>query len=469
MQQISRLALLALGLCAVPLLGGCDSGASAGGEGGEGGGGGTGGVGGSAGDAEEREALCRRSCEVVVPCTRDYAPDENEACLAGCMEAEQPVSLLESCVSCLEETACIGATLGCQRGPACEMSFDLRVHGAGFDGLDGSKVRVLAVEAYEGESWIDTARDGVIEGGAIDLRIAKALPSWGVPYDVVVLVDVDGDGACKPGSADRAWRFGLGLPTGNVEITVDPAAAQTPADCTLWAVPAPTPVLEGRGLDAWNGKTAIAAPIWIDSDFLTVGLLKSAPIENGSFRVELGDFGDKVDEMAPDSEVRMIWMVDLDGDWICSEADAGGNELVPPVSGIEQRVEAGPSAVGSAPCELLRGTGHDVNLSGRGYGPYEGVKVEGVLVDENGRVAARAQNVVTDGVVQLGFPRIAVPGRSYVASVWADVDGDHACEVPVDAAWSFDLGTIDGAAERSIDLPATEPSGELCPLFNMKN
>lgn len=438
------------------------SGGSIGGEGGSGGSGGP-------DDPQLVRQLCERTCEVLVPCGRDYLADDAAECVADCVGGRPRTALMQECVDCLEAVSCDAARLACQHAPACDMAWDVRVSAANLRGLDGRTARILVVEAFENELWADFARDVTIERGAFDVTIAAGLPAWNVPFDVVVLVDADGDGGCKPANGDLAWRVKVGHPSGDVHVAID-ADAHVPApDACLFWDEAPTEiVLEGEGFASWDGAYAIATSVWVDDSFLTVGRFVSAPIENGTFRFRLGSFGDYVEDMAPGSELRVAWMVDLDGDWICSAADAGGSALLPPLSGLMQHTVAAPSEPGTAPCALLRGLGHDITLRGGGYDAFEGEKVEGVLLDARGVPYVRARGTVEAGQIRLVFAGGAVPGDAYSAAVWIDVDGDAACTPPEDGLWAFPVGAVFGDAERAIDRPGEPADPAVCRQFDMK-
>lgn len=460
----SRLPLFVL--CALPLVAACDEDTvlPSGAGGAIGGGGSGGGAGG--GSAHTRE-LCARTCTVLAACD-DRQTGGVETCTADCMLGGQPDSLLEECATCLEAVPCAGARLGCQSGPACDMAFDVRVTGADLGHADGAAVRVLVVEAFEGELWPDFARDVSLVGGGFDVTIAGGLPSWGVPFDVVVLLDADGDGACKPGSGDRAWRFPIGLPQADAHVHVTGDSPETKAACAFWGEAPTEVVLEGRGLDAWNGELVVAAPVWVDATFLSIGAFASAPIVDGGFRVQLGDFGDYVEEMAPDSELRLAWMVDLDHDWTCGPGDAGGSGLLPQASGLVQRVEAGPTAVGTAPCDLLRGLGHDVRLVGTGYAPHEGKRVEAVLLDAGDRIVAMGRTRVEGGAVRFDFAGMAVEGETYGAALWIDGDDSGRCAAPPDEVWRVDVGAVHADLERAVPYTGAAVDAAACSFFVRK-
>ena len=434
------------------------------GNGGAIGGGGSGG----GGPSEHTRELCGRTCAALVACGTDWSAEAD--CAAQCAAAAQPDPLLEECASCLEAVSCDGVRLACELGPACDGAFDLRVTGANLQHPDGTAVRVLVAEGFEQELWADFAREVPLAGGAFDVTIAGGLPAWGVPFDVVVLVDADGDGACKPGSGDRAWRFPLGLPAADAHVHVDGSTAETPAACAFWTEAPSAIVLEGAGLSAWEGELVVAAPVWVDATFLSIGRFASAKVEDGTFRVELGDFGDYVEEMAPDSEIRLAWMVDLDHDFRCGPGDAGGSGVVPTASGLERRVEAGPTEVGSAPCALLRGLGHDVRLAGGGYDAYEGLPVEALLLDENDIVAAYARGTVTKGEVRLAFAGMAAHGATYDAAIWIDVDESNSCAIPGDVAWTVPVGAVTADVERAVPYGGATPAdAAICPKFDHRH
>jgi len=431
---------------------------------GSGGSGGIAGTGGAGGEGPAIDDLCLRACDVLAPCDGDDAA----ACVAACLGAPASAPVFATCVECLESAgSCDGVRLGCRQGPACDMAWDLVVEGEGLERFEGRTARVLVVEAVEGERWVDFVRQVVIEDGAFSVEMIGALPTWGIPFDVVVAIDGDGDGACATEGVDAAWRRSVGVPERDVRILVRGADPQAPAALAFWEAALPVIVLEGRGLSAFDGKFAIAAPIWIDPTFLSVGELVAAPIEAGAFRVELGDFGDYVEEMAPESEIRAAWMIDVDGDWICSDADVGGTGLVPPEKWIERRVVAGPSGPGSAPCELLRGVGHDVVLHGDGWDRHEGRQVEAALLDEDERVVAFSRGRVEAGALRLRFAHAAVPQRRYAAAIWVDVDGDWSCAVPQDETRLVDLGTVRGAHAVAIPYEAGSGDAALCVHFRI--
>ncbi len=463
-RTIFRLAAMAILAASIAATGCSDDEPGALPGGGAGGISGTGGSGGAVGPSPELVELCDRACSVRVACTGDYEPDQEEACNASCLRAQPQQALLDECVACLEEVACEGARLACQHGLACDMAYDLVVRGVAFEALEGRTVRVLVAESIEGERWVDFAREVEVENGAFDVRFVGGLPSWGIPFDVVVLADADGDGACTQ-DVDRAWRIGIGEPTRNHEVVVRGDAPQRPDDCAYWTEAPSEIVLEGGGLEAWEGKSVIAAPVWVDTTFLTVGGFVTRTVEDGRFRLRVGDFGDYVEEMAPDSEIGIAWMVDLDGDWTCTAADAGGYGRIPEPDGLLQLVEATPADVGSAPCELLRGLGHDVRLVGSGYAAFEDAAVEAAVIGADGLVDGWARSTVRDGAFTLVFEGAAADGGSYQAAIWLDREGNAVCEIPPDAAWRFDLGTIEDDLRREVPFTGEASEASLCTLF----
>lgn len=415
-------------------------------------------------EGDALRALCGRACEELVPCGQERGREEVPDCVERCVQGGAPVARLESCVSCLEETACRGIPVGCQRGPACDMAFDLTVAARSLEAHEGRMARILVAEAVEGEHWVDAWRDVRIEGGGFEVRLPGVLPDWGIPFDVRVVVDADGDDAC--GDGDRHWRFDVGRPEGDLRLVVDGAGTAGADACPFWSAVRSEVVLEGEGFHEWEGKSLIAAPVWVGRTFLSIGLFASTPIVDGSFRVALGEFGDFVEGMAPGSEIRLAWMVDLDGDWICSDADAGGSGLVPPVEREVQRVEARPTPEGSAPCELLRGMGHDVRVVGGGYGGFEGEEVEAALLDEGEKVVAWTSSKVVDGSFELLFQRVGVPGRTYSAAFWIDRDDDRSCEGSNDRVWLAPLGTVGEGLEAAAPFADEVGGDELCAHFD---
>lgn len=431
-----------------------------------GGAGGSGGIsGGEGGAGGSLDELCERACDVLAPCEAKEA----RACISTCLGAPAPAPAFVPCVACLESVdSCEGARLACQHGVACDMAWDLRVEGQGLSAFDGRTARILVAEAVPGEQWVDFFREVVIEDGAFSVEMVGALPSWGIPFDVVVAIDGDGDGACTSDGLDAAWHRSVGVPTGDARIVIHGGDPRSSDALAYWGAALPEIVLEGAGLRAFDGRYVIAAPVWTDPTFLTVGSFVTARIEHGAFRVGLQDFGDYVEEMAPESEIRAAWMIDLDGDWICSDADAGGSGRVPPKDVLVRSVAAGPTTPGTAPCELLRGLGHDVLLEGGGWDRHEGVQVEAALVDEAERVVAFARGRVEDGSLRLRFDDVAVPGRNYAAAIWVDVDGGWSCEIPPDEVRLVPLGEVQGDIVRAI--PYVDAAGDvaLCEHFRTR-
>lgn len=455
------LAILAGCSQAEPQAGNPGAGGSIGGEGGSGGTGGVGGSGPLVEDPAHRAEVCTSLCDAMAACG-----DEDPACAAECIGQKTPTELYESCASCLQEQSCRGAPLACRGGVACDFAWDLRVTGTGLDELRGAPVRVLVVEAIEGELWVDFARTATVVGGGFDVEMRGALPFWQVPFDVVVLVDADRDGLCTPG-VDAAWRREVGVPAGDAWVRVEGADEQTPDACAFWDAADPQIVLEGGDFDAWEGDWVLAASVWSSDTFLTASAFSTMQVEQGGFRLELGKIGDFVEEMAPGTLVEAVWMIDVDGDWVCTDADVGGRGPIPPVRGFEHRVETSGAQAGSAPCHLLRGLGHDVTLEGEGWDVEDGTAWQLVLLHE-GKVTARRQGRVEGGRVVAAFERMATHGATYQAAVWIDRDGDGACAVPGDGAWAFEVGRVE--ADRQVVLPA--PTGDadpaLCTHFDLR-
>lgn len=432
--------------------------------GGAGGIAGTGGAGGGGPTEEEKiRALCERACAHFAACGEDDA-----ACLDDCLGAPAPSEHFAPCVECLESTSCTGGPLACRRGVACDMAWDLRVSAEGLSAHEGRIARVLVVESVPDERWVDHARDVRIAGGGLDVRFVGALPQWEMPFAVVVLVDADGDEACDPASGDRAFRREIGIPDGDAHVHF---VGDEPGDadaCAYWTAIEPRIVLEGSGFAADEGLWAIAAPVWYADDFLTIGAFAVAPVEDGAFRFELGDFGDYVDELAEGSELVAAWMIDRDGDWVCSDADAGGTGPIPlSARGFERRVEATPTPAGTAPCRLLRGLGHDVRLEGGGYDAFEGNAFQAAILD-GARVQARATGTVQGGRVEASFARAGVPGVSYVAVLWIDADGDGRCALPADGLFAWDVVVGDGALLVEAPLPGAAADPARCAPFDLR-
>ena len=308
--------------------------------------------GGSAGSGghEEPGLSCGAFCEAKTAC--DGSAPEN--CEASCREEALPNDLVAACAACLGAVACDAAEIACRLGPACRMAWDLEVRGDGLDALEGIPLRVMVAEAIEGEAWVDDSRDVLVSGGSFLVEIPGALRAgWDIPFDVVVIADVDRDGACKS-DVDRAWRIPLGLPVGPARVSMADATPETP-DCRFWDGAPHEIVLEGVGLQGFEGRYVIAAAAWIGPDFMTLTRYVTEPIRNGTVHMGLGAFGDVSEELLETSEFWALWMIDLDGDWRCSRVDAGGAVLLPSDQTVERRALAGPAKAGTAPCDLLRG------------------------------------------------------------------------------------------------------------------
>lgn len=436
--------------------------AGAGGDGGTGGAGGTAGTGGDETAEERIRELCDRTCSAMASCGQAGVDD---ACSDRCVDRPAPVALLDRCASCWERFDCSGARLACARGPDCELAFDLRVSGSRLDAFEGKRARILLAEAVPGEHWVDEAREVTIEGGGFDVTLARSLAvAWSIPFNVAVVIDGDGDGACRLGSADRIARVGLGVPVDDLHIRFEGSDFAPVTDCGLWEA-APDPiVLQGQGLAEHEGKWVIAASVWVDPTFISFGELHALPIADGGFRAELGDFGDYVEEMAPDSEIRAAWMIDLDGDWICSPADAGGSVPVSAQAGFERLAIALPSEPGTAPCGLFRGVGHTLVLEGEGYDRFEGAPVELALLDPQGRVVRYARGPVEAGTFRLSFEHLLVPGLAYDLAVWIDADESKSCGEG-DHLQRVAVGMVDGDTTRPVPLDEGEPDFSLCDLY----
>lgn len=170
------------------------------------------------------------------------------------------------------------------------MAWDLEVRGEGLDSLEGVPLRVMVAEAIEGEAWVDDARDVMVSDGSFLVEIPGALRAgWNIPFDVVVIADLDRDGACKPGN-DRAWRISLGIPAGPARVSLADATPEAP-DCRFWEGAPHEIVLEGAGLEALEGRYAIGAAAWVGPDFVTLTRYVTEPIRDGTFRMGLGGFG----------------------------------------------------------------------------------------------------------------------------------------------------------------------------------
>lgn len=480
--------LLGLSLLVAALVGGCgeerpDGSGGDGGRGGEGGGaggaaggaggaggtggdggaggegsGGDGGAGGAGGEGGRLAELCGRHCAAVVGCSPGGGEEAVARCVEDCLASEIPEAVLDGCVACIESYDCRGASFYCDRGPGCFDPPPLRVRGEGLQGLEGARLRVYALWDATGWSFVRRVRGATVEGGAFDVTVPEAL-SWGGSQSALVLVDGDGDDACGS-EADRAWRIPLGRVEGAVEVTIDPASPTSLDDCALWEDVPTDLVVEGTGFQSFEGAHLVVGARYAAGLATQPFVHHAVRIAQGAFRTHLREWTD----VGVEGRYELVWMVDVDGDWRCSEADVGGVEPLAVPGGFLQRVTIAPSDA-PAPCERIAGMGWDLAFVGGGFRHLDGAWLEALLLDDEGFLVARDSRTVASGGFRLAFPGAAAAGRSYTLVYWIDADDDLVCSVPPDEASVLPVGVVTGPTERSIPFETSLPDPAACFPF----
>ncbi|HEY0838725.1 MAG TPA: hypothetical protein VGD74_00925, partial [Vulgatibacter sp.] len=236
---------------------GCDRATDPAGTGGGAGGGGDGGRGGEGGGVEAAPH-CDSLCASLSACAPEQAPIDPAECAEDCRTRRLPAGLVEPCAACLESVECRVADVACRWAPACRMAWDVDFRAEGLVALEGRTLRVMVVEAIEGEHWVDAVRDLKVRDGAAHTLLEGVLSvGWDIPFDVVVIADGDGDGACGADGGDRAWRIPLGVPAGDATVTIDAASEVTNVDCGFWKGAPERLALVGAGLQEMEGKYVV--------------------------------------------------------------------------------------------------------------------------------------------------------------------------------------------------------------------